>query len=207
MIEHFDANLNIRKLILDLRPQVVVECGAGSGETSRALAYMRVMIPFELHIISDKELDIDEVEWHTGLSYNVLKEFKDESLDLVFLDTDHNYWTLKQELLALIPKMKTNGLIVMHDVEEFYHDSGMALSYWNDAPYPKAEIENDLKLGGLGDCLMDFLVSYKHKFKLERFIPESHGMAVIKRVDCVQAKVYTPGPNPLYAKPVIANGQ
>lgn len=202
MIEHFDAHLNIRQLILTRRPKIIVECGAGEGETTRMLAHMQLYYPFELHAISDKELDLEDVEWHTGLSYEVLKEFPDGSLSLVFLDTDHNYWTLMQELLVLKDKMTEGGVIVMHDVETFYYDTGMALSYWNDAPYPKDKIMECANLGSLGICVIDFLSKYRGDFKLIRFIAESNGMAVIERRTVQNAKVITPGSNPLYAKPV-----
>lgn len=204
MIEHFDNHLNIRKLILEWRPKRVVECGAGDGETTRALAYMQLFFPFEFHAISDKELDIDDVEWHTGLSYEVLKEFEDNSIDLCFIDTDHNYWTLQQELIAIRNKISLGGHIILHDVEAFYHNTGAALSYWNDKPYPKDEIMASAKFGGLGDCLIDFLKESKGIYRLERFIPESNGMAVIRREHVTQTQVITPGTNPLYAKPVPA---
>lgn len=202
MINHFDNFLNIRKLMLDRRPKVVVECGAGDGETTRALANMRHWFPFELYAITDKEIpDIDGVRWRIGLSYEELKHFTDGTIDLCFLDTDHNYWTLTQELTVLKDKMSEGGLVVMHDVETFYHDTGMAMSYWNDMPYPEAAIKAHIKDGGLGDALIDFLHHQRGFFKLLRYDPNDNGMAVIERKSCTQTLVITPGTKPVYAKP------
>lgn len=117
--------MNIRKLIHETRPELIVECGAGNGDTTRLLAHMLDNYPFELHVISDKVVpDMDErIEWTIGLSYKVLKDFDDQSIGMCLIDTDHNFWTLNEELEAVRPKMKEGGLILMHDVWEFYHDT------------------------------------------------------------------------------------
>jgi hypothetical protein len=203
IINHFDNFLNIRKLILEKRPELIVECGAGEGETTRMLAHLKLWYPFELVSITDKLLPyIEEVEFRIGLSYEKLKEFDDASIGMCLIDTDHNYWTLWQELEALIPKMKEGGLVLMHDVETFYHNTGMGMSYWNDQPYPEEAIRVHIKDGGLGDALIDFLHKYRGFFKLLRYDPNEHGMAVIEKRSVTQTLVITPGTKPVYAKPV-----
>lgn len=206
MINHFDQFLNIRKLILEKRPKIVVECGAGDGETTRMLAHMKWYYPFDLVAVTDKRLEgeewMAEVEWKIGLSYEHLKLFPDDSIDLCFLDTDHNYWTLTQELIAVMPKMSEGGLVVMHDVETFYHNTGMAMSYWDGQEYPTEEIKKHIKDGGLGDALVDFLHHYRGYFKLLWYNPNEHGMAVIEKRSVTQTAVATPGPHPVYAKPL-----
>lgn len=204
MINHFDNHLNLRKLILDRHPDLIVECGAGDGETTRMLAHLKLWYPFELISITDKKLEhMDEVEFRFGLSYERLKEFDDESIGMCLIDTDHNYWTLTQELQAVLPKMKEGGLVVMHDVEAFYHNTGMAMSYWNDQPYPEESIRSHIKDGGLGDALIDFLHHYRGYFKMLWYEPNDNGMAVIEKQSVTQTVVFTPGSAPVYAKPVI----
>lgn len=198
---HFDNHLNLRQLILTRYPKLIVECGAGNGDCTRMLAYLKLMYDFELHSISDKELDIPEVEWHTGLSYKELPKFENDSIELLIIDTDHNYWTLEKELAAAEPKMKEGGWIVMHDVEEFYHDTGMAMSYWTGDPYPAEEIKKTgLEKGGLGDAVIDFLSARRGKFKLVRFMPEHFGIAVIEKKTVSQVRLITPGPEPVFAQ-------
>jgi hypothetical protein len=201
MTGHFDTNLNLRALILKHRPKVIVECGAGNGDCTRLLSHMQLFYPFELHSISDKELDIEGVNWHTGLSYKELLNFPDDSIGLCILDTDHNYWTLTEELKALTPKLVEGGLVVMHDVEEFYYDTGMAKSYWTSDPYPEREILACAKLGGLGLALIDFLHHHRGSFKLVRYIQEHYGCAVIEKKTVTDTKVVSPGNAPLFAKP------
>lgn len=199
---HFDEHVKLHQIILERKPKVIVEVGAGEGENTRQLASI-TEYPFELHVISDKALEglPANVKWRTGISYKVLKEFADDSIDLCIIDTDHNYWTLAQELVAVLPKMREGGLVVMHDVEEFYYDTGMAMSYWNDEPYPAKEIEEQVKFGGLGLCLIDFLHSFRGAFKLVRWIPERFGCAIIERRTVVGTNVIRPGGSPVFAKP------
>ena len=45
----------------------------------------------------------------------VIRDFPDESLDFVFLDDDHAHQHVAEELEALMPKMKADGLITGHD--------------------------------------------------------------------------------------------
>lgn len=199
---HFDKNLNLRQIILDKRPELIVECGAGNGDCTKLIAHMKWYYPFEFYSITDKALDgIEEVEWKIGLSYERLKEFEDNSIGLCIIDTDHNYWTLRQELLAVFPKMKEGGLIVMHDVEEFYYNTGMGMSYWNDQPYPEKEILEMSKFGSLGLCVIDFLHECRGSFKLVRWIPEHFGCAVIEKRSVSGTSVIRPGPGSVFAKP------
>jgi hypothetical protein len=201
MTGHFDKNLNLRALILDKRPELIVECGAGNGDCTKLLAHLKLWYPFELVSITDKALDgIEEVDWRIGLSYEKLKEFDDESIGLCIIDTDHNYWTLMQELAALAPKLKQGGLIVLHDVDDFYHHTGMAMSYWNDQDYPEKEILDHAKHGGLGLCLIDFLAKYRGDFQLKHWTDTHHGCAVIEKHHVEETKVIRPGPEPVFAR-------
>lgn len=200
---HFDQHLKLRDLILEKKPGIIVECGAGNGDCTKLMAHMHPLYPFSLYSITDKALpEIPGVEWKIGLSYKRLKEFDDKSIDLCILDTDHNYWTLRQELEVLRAKMKEGGLVVMHDVEEFYHNTGMGMSYWNDEPYPEQEIRDFSKFGGLGLALIDFLHAWRREFKLVRYLPEHFGVAVIEKKTVTETLMVTPGTNPLFARPI-----
>ncbi len=200
MTGHFEKNLNLKQIILEKRPKLIVECGAGHGDFSWYLKTLQSYYPFELHVVSDNALDVPGLTYHVGLSYEVLKEFPDESIGMCILDTDHNYWTLFQELHAVKNKMQEGGLIVMHDVEEFYHDTGMAMSYWNDRPYPEKEIMAAQPQGGLGDALIDFLHDYRGYFKLRNYVTEHFGCAVIEKKTVTETRLVRPGTNPVFAK-------
>jgi hypothetical protein len=200
---HFDQFLNIRKLMFEKRPKMVVECGAGLGECTMLLAHMLDNYPFELEVISDKIVpDMDgRIEWKIGLSYKLLKEYPDNSIDMCIIDTDHNFWTLTQELEAVATKITEGGLILLHDVEEFYHDTGMAMSYWDDEPYPEEEIKSCAKFGGLGDAMISFLAKHNGEFKLLAYNPERSGAAALEKKTVDQTRVIMPGGSPVFAKP------
>lgn len=42
---------------------------------------------------------------------------RDRSLDLVFIDGDHSYGAVQQDILAWMPKIKSGGIICGHDCE------------------------------------------------------------------------------------------
>lgn len=201
MTGHFDSHLNLRNIILDKRPKVIVECGAGEGECTKLLAHMHSLYPFDLYSITDKELSpIEGVTFRTGLSYERLHDFKDGSIDLLIIDTDHNYWTLRTELEAATSKMSEGGLVVMHDVETFYHDTGMSMSYWNGGSYPEGEIMAQVQRGGLGDAVIDFLHDTRDTFKMVWWNPNHHGVAVIEKKVCSTVYLIQPGSEPVFAQ-------
>ncbi len=203
MHNHFDKDVNLKRLILEHRPKVVIECGAGEGALTRKLASLLDELPFELHVISDKELTgMDpRIHWHTGLSYEVLQVFPNDSVGLCIIDTDHNYWTLREELRAVTPKIVEGGFIALHDVETFYHDTGMALAYWNGRPYPKMKIQEMAAQGGLGDAMIMFLASDHMHWKMYAYSRENQGAAVLEKRTQTEFAIVVPGPNPSFAPP------
>jgi hypothetical protein len=178
-------------------------CGAGNGDCTVLLANLLYTHPFDFHVISDKMVDgLDpKIQWHIGLSYNELPKFKDESIDLCIIDTDHNFWTTKKELEALTPKISIGGVVIFHDVDKFYHDTGMAMSYWNNEPYPEKEMLRMSPYGGVGLCLIRFLADNGDKFKLISWTDKSMGAAMIERKTTELVNIITPASNPPFAKP------
>lgn len=47
-------------------------------------------------------------------------QFKDKSVDFVFIDANHDYEYVKEDILAWLPKIKEGGIIAGHD----YHEIG-----------------------------------------------------------------------------------
>lgn len=201
MHNHWTKGLNLEAIILERKPKVIVECGAGDGALTRKIQGLLGVYPFEFHVISDKKIEgLDpRIHWSTGLSYEALGSFQDGEIDLCIIDTDHNYWTLMKEFAAVFNKMSEGGLIALHDVETFYHDTGMALAYWDGKPYPKEEIEKYMTYGGLGDAMIDFLQTWKMQYKLLAYTAESHGAALIEKRSQSVFNVIVPGPGAGFA--------
>lgn len=62
------------------------------------------------------------------LSWEATDDYKDKSLDFVFIDAAHDYESVKKDIQAYFPKMKSTGVIAGHDynmgvkdaVDEFF---------------------------------------------------------------------------------------
>jgi predicted O-methyltransferase YrrM len=50
-------------------------------------------------------------------SVEASKDFEDESCDVVFIDMDHSYEAVKQDLIHWFPKVKKGGYIAGHDID------------------------------------------------------------------------------------------
>ena len=52
---------------------------------------------------------------HRGCSWKQAIHYKDQSLDFVFIDTEHTLETTRKEIAAFLPKMKIGGIMGGHD--------------------------------------------------------------------------------------------
>ena len=52
-----------------------------------------------------------------GYSYNVADQLPNNSMDLIFIDADHSYESVKKDILAYTPKLKDNGILSGHDID------------------------------------------------------------------------------------------
>lgn len=57
-----------------------------------------------------------------SLSWDGAKNYKDNSLDFVFIDAGHDYESVTKDLKAWYPKIKNDGIIAGHD---YYHHVGV----------------------------------------------------------------------------------
>lgn len=54
--------------------------------------------------------------FHKGFTNDVAKLIPDESLDFVFIDADHSFKGVDDDITNWSPKVKSNGFIIGHDI-------------------------------------------------------------------------------------------
>lgn len=67
-----------------------------------------------------------------GYSNDIVHQYKDNSIDFVFIDAEHTYESVKEDLTLWFPKVKRDGIIAGHDytthkdvkkaVDEFFNE-------------------------------------------------------------------------------------
>jgi len=67
--------------------------------------------------------------WHKKVSEEAAYEINDQSLDLVFIDGNHAYKFVKQDIELWKPKVKSGGILAGHDLD------------WKDAPGVRQAVE------------------------------------------------------------------
>jgi len=166
------------------KPRFVLEMGAGSGNNTKQIVKLQKEWPFEMVVINDgttpDEKWMDQVKWINGVSYVELPKLQ-RWIDFCSIDTDHNYWTLRQELSALEDHMPKGGVVVMHDTETYGKTSGHFCNYVTDNPYPLAKIEHHEKKGKTMSSAISQVVIWGW-FKVIKESKASHGAIAMERL-------------------------
>tara|TARA_B100001250_G_scaffold405049_1_gene421899 strand:+ start:4448 stop:5044 length:597 start_codon:yes stop_codon:yes gene_type:complete len=124
------------------RPRTMIEIGSFMGESTQMFAAsgifdtIHTMDPFEgdEKFLIDYDLTWDQVkneykqnirnfnniQLHERYSYDIVSEFENDSIDLVYIDGAHDYQSVLQDLEYYLPKVKRNGLMGGHDYNKFY---------------------------------------------------------------------------------------
>lgn len=176
MRNHFDQHLYVRQLILDHRPECILELGCAEGANSAQIWGLRGIHPFRLVCVDDAHdalnamgiVEHPQFAFHRAVSYHFLKTLPDASVDLCIIDTDHNYWTLWQELTGLHPKLREGGIVALHDTESFGHAHGVKETYGTKDPYPSDQIA-----AHAGKGLLDAINQFRQEHSEYRVIRET----------------------------------
>lgn len=104
----------------------VLEIGSNIGTSTSLFAYyadnvvcVDVVCTNEL---SDVQKKFGNIEVKVGLSVEQVPLLENHSFDLVYIDADHSYAGVVQDIAVSILKVKPNGIISGHDYCEKYHN-------------------------------------------------------------------------------------
>ena len=80
-----------------------------------------------------------------GNSVDVAKTFKNNSLDFVFIDANHTYKSVKEDIEAWFPKVRKGGIVSGHDYVE-YQDFGViqAVDEFTEGKYKLSLTDEDM---------------------------------------------------------------
>jgi hypothetical protein len=129
-------------LLDQIRPQKLVEIGSEYGGNTRHLGQYSIAHGIHLHIVDTHPTEDPElakssfVHYHRGRSLDFLRNF--EGADVYFIDGDHNYQTLLQEL-DLISDLYTGS----GPLAAFVHDTGWPYGII-DSFYDPSTIEGEM---------------------------------------------------------------
>jgi hypothetical protein len=118
-----------------------VEIGTRKGEYARVLCqknpkllltcidpwlayngkYMRQDIQDRLYDIAVKNLNGLNVEIIRKKSMDAVGDFKDKSLDFVYIDGNHSFDYAIMDIIHWVPKVRTEGIVAIHD---YHHGVG-----------------------------------------------------------------------------------
>ncbi len=137
---------------------ICAEIGIAKGDFSRNI--LTHIKPKSLHLIElsssfvnhcenrfKKEISDGQVVIHNGFSHNMLSQFTDQFFDWVYIDGDHSYEVVKNDLLISKNKIKPNGLIMLDDYVNFSHQE--MLQYGVMRAVNEFCIENNFCIDGI----------------------------------------------------------
>jgi predicted O-methyltransferase YrrM len=105
--------------------QVMIEVGIDTGKTTFHLLdtipnltiYAVDTDISKFYTTSVKEKYGDRLVPIQGYSFQVVDQFADNFADIIFIDADHSYESVKKDILKYTPKLKKDGLLTGHDID------------------------------------------------------------------------------------------
>ena len=105
--------------------QIMIEVGIDTGKTTfhlldtipNLIIYAVDTDISKFYTASVKEKYGNRLIPIQGYSFQVADQFADNFADIIFIDADHSYASVKKDILKYIPKLKKGGLLTGHDID------------------------------------------------------------------------------------------
>ncbi len=105
--------------------RIMIEVGIDTGKTTFHLLDTIPQLTIyavdtdisKFYNISVKEKYGDRLVPIQGYSFQVADQFADNFADIIFIDADHSYASVKKDILKYMPKLKKGGLLTGHDID------------------------------------------------------------------------------------------
>jgi predicted O-methyltransferase YrrM len=101
-------------------------------------------------------IDSGKLKIRKGTTSDVCASIEDDKYDIVFIDADHSYEGVKQDISNYLSKIKSNGLMIFHD----YNDS-----WWPGVEQAVTEALRDNIITIYSDNLNEWLIGRVAVFK------------------------------------------
>jgi hypothetical protein len=148
-------------LVCKFKPNIIVDLGVDYGHStfSWALSGIGKVYGIDLYIGgSSYEQTLSSITYMKntfGIGSNIsilkkdfndaVKDFEDNSIDILHIDGDHQYDSVKNDFENWSKKLSSNGIIVMHDTISYPNDVG---KYFNEiSGYHKIMLTHSHGLG------------------------------------------------------------
>lgn len=131
---------------------VICELGVLRGDFSREL--IKILNPSVFYLVDVNTAKIEtDVKTHpaavvlTGTSWDIMADFQDESLDYVYIDADHSYHAIKNDIIITHQKLRIGGILQFNDYTTYSPSENLHYGVLNAV---NAYIENQsIKIIGL----------------------------------------------------------
>ena len=120
LCEQLRSSLCFAKQLFKNQDVIGVEVGVDEGEhANRILEWNEVKKLYLVDVVDNVhdrfKHEGDRVQFILKPSVEAAKDFKDNSLDFVYIDACHSYQAVMEDLNAWYPKVKIGGIICGHD--------------------------------------------------------------------------------------------
>jgi predicted O-methyltransferase YrrM len=127
--------------VVDFNPELIVELGVGTGQSTYVFSKVNETIGSRLISVDNNRVPYNNITNGTlvvndDVSYaTVFNSEYGNTIDVLFIDTSQLYDHTAQELVVWLPLLKEKALVIFHDTnlkETVFRKDGTIAHYWDN---------------------------------------------------------------------------